>query len=96
MAILVGIIGGGVFEFGPENDDERVRWEIGKYGRQSSSRFATIALQVVYRGVTTVCFVSSTHGAGLTWRLWSEYDRTSLGTQAVHPSGTEDDPDHAV
>lgn len=33
MAILVGIIGGGVFEFGPENDDERVRWEIGKYGQ---------------------------------------------------------------
>lgn len=33
MTILVSIIGGGVFEFGPENDDERVRWEIGKYGQ---------------------------------------------------------------
>jgi hypothetical protein len=33
MAILVGIIGGGVFEFGPEHDDERVRWEIGKHGQ---------------------------------------------------------------
>jgi hypothetical protein len=39
MAILVGIIGGGVFEFGPEHDDER-NW-------QSSSRFATMVLQVV-------------------------------------------------
>ena len=25
MTVLVGIIGGGVFEFGPEHDDERVR-----------------------------------------------------------------------
>lgn len=33
MAILVGIIGGGVFEFGPEHDDERLRWEIGKHGQ---------------------------------------------------------------
>lgn len=34
MTILVSLVGGsGVYEFGPEHDDERVRWEIGEHGQ---------------------------------------------------------------
>lgn len=36
MALLVSVHdaqGRGIYEFGPEHDDERLRWEIGKHGQ---------------------------------------------------------------
>ena len=36
MTLLVSVQdaqGRGTYEFGPENDDERLRWEVGKHGQ---------------------------------------------------------------
>jgi hypothetical protein len=33
MAIIVSLINGGSYEFGPESDDESVRWKIGNQGQ---------------------------------------------------------------
>jgi len=33
MAIIVSLINGGSYEFGPESDEERLRWEIGEHGQ---------------------------------------------------------------